>query len=323
MPLDTGDIVERRRLRRSVSFWRVVALLLAVGVLGFAGWRVAGYPAGTAAPHVARVNLSGLILGGEERRKMFEGIARSGARAVIVLINSPGGGVAASEELYRQLRHLSETKPTVALVDSMGASGGYLAALGTDRIFARETAITGSIGVLVQFPNFSELLDKVGVQVESIKSAPLKAAPNGFEPTSPEARAALQSVVSDSFAWFKGLVGERRGLSGAALDRVSDGRIYTGRQAREVGLVDQVGGEDDVRAWLAANKGIPRDMPTRDWKPASGGFGLFALGRSLASGALDALGLLPFAKTLRASALSADLQSLDGVLALWQPSPKN
>ena len=138
---------------------------------------------------------------------------------------------------------LRASKPTVVVVDGLAASGGYIAALGADHIVAGETALVGSIGVLFQYPNVSDLLKTIGVQVETIKSSPLKAAPSGFEPTSPEARKAVEEIVMDSYAWFKGLVQERRNLDDAALAKVSDGRVFTGRQGLALKLVDELGGE--------------------------------------------------------------------------------
>ncbi len=99
---------------------------------------------------------------------------------------------------------LREKKPLVVVVDSMAASGGYITALAADHIVAQQTSLVGSIGVLFQYPNVSDLLGKIGVKVESVKSTPLKAAPDGYEPTSPEATAALNSIIQDSYSWFKG-----------------------------------------------------------------------------------------------------------------------
>ena len=101
---------------------------------------------------------------------------------------------------------LKAKKPMVVVVEGLAASGGYIAALASDHIVAQQSSLVGSIGVLFQFPNFTDLLKTVGVKVEEVKSSPLKAAPNGFEPTSPEARAALDALVKDSYAWFRGLV---------------------------------------------------------------------------------------------------------------------
>ncbi len=153
----------------------------------------------------------------------------------------------------------------------MAASGAYIAALGADRIFVRGNSIVGSIGVLVEYPNVSGLMDKVGVKLESIKSSPLKAAPNGFEPTSEEARAAMAALIADSFDWFKGLVKDRRGLSDEELAKVDDGRVFTGRQGLPLKLVDAIGDEREAIAWLEKDRGVAKNLPVRDYKPGTGG----------------------------------------------------
>ncbi len=317
MPVDVDQIVERRRLRRRVSFWRITALILVAAVILAVGYRVSGIGATKTSVHVARVNLNGMILGSDKREKMFEEIGKSGATAVLIEIDSPGGGVTASEELYNDIRALSAKKPVVAVVGSVAASGGYIAALAADRIIARQTSLTGSIGVLAQYPEVSGLLTNLGIKVEEVKSAPLKAAPNMTSPTTPEARAALESLIMDSFAWFKGIVSERRNLNGEALDKIADGRAFTGRQALELGLIDQIGGNTEARAWLQQTKGISTSLPVRDWEPSGGTLSELGLARSTIAGLADALGFPVIAQQLRGS---VDLHALDGLVAIWHPS---
>lgn len=321
MSLDAASVVERRRLRRRLSFWRITALVLVAVAAIAAGYRFSGLAPGKQSAHVARVDLSGVILGSDRREKMFEEIGKSGAKAVLLEIDSPGGGVTASEELYDEIRELSAKKPVVAVIGSVAASGGYIAALAAERIIARQTSLTGSIGVLAQYPDLSGLLTSIGVKVEAVKSAPLKAAPDMFSPTTPEERAALESLIMDSFAWFKNLVSERRNLSGARLETVSDGRAFTGRQALDLGLIDQLGGEEEARAWLADNKGVSKDLPVRDWKPAGDGWSDYGLAREAIAGIAEAAGFPAFAGKIRAGgATSLELQTLDGLLAIWHPS---
>ena len=207
----------------------VVVLLAVVGLI------VALTPGGHLLPqpgYIARLHIKGLIRDNEKRVDALAKLAKSkAARAVIVHINSPGGTTAGSQQLYDSLRALQAKKPTVVVVDGLAASGAYIAALSCDHIIAEDTSLVGSIGVLFQYPNFAEALKTLGIKVESIKSTPLKAAPNGFEPTSPEARAAIQAIVLDSYAWFKNLVKTRRNMTDAQLAAVDDGRVFTGRQA--------------------------------------------------------------------------------------------
>jgi protease-4 len=178
--------------------------------------------------------------------------------------------------------------------------------------------------VLFQFPNFTDLLKTVGVKVEEVKSSPLKAAPNGFEPTSPEARAALDSLVKDSYAWFRGMVKERRGMDDALLDKVADGRVFTGHQAVDLKLIDQLGDEKTAVAWLVAEKGVKSGLPVRDYK-LEPRFGDLTFLKTAASVTLGALGFGSIARQIERAGLAqaVDRVSLDGMLALWQPAGTN
>src|SRR5271170_2032612 len=268
MSLDSDVIVDRRRIRRKLTFWRVTAALVAIAAIAIVGVMVTpGGRAGlTAAGSIARINIEGLIRSDQERVEALERLEKSQAVAVIVHINSPGGTTAGSEQLYDALTRLKAKKPLVVVVEGLAASGGYITAIAADHIIAQQTSLVGSIGVLFQFPNFTDLMKTVGVKVEEVKSSPLKAAPNGFEPTSPEARAALDSLVKDSYAWFRALVKERRGMDDAQLEKVADGRVFTGRQAVDLKLIDQLGDEKTAVAWLVANKNVKPDLPVRDYK---------------------------------------------------------
>src|SRR5205814_6428227 len=166
-------------------------------------------------------------------------LAKSRVKAVIVHIDSPGGTTAGSEQLHEALRRVAAAKPLVVVIDGLAASGGYIAAMSADYIVAQGTSLVGSIGVLFQYPNVSDLLKTIGVKVEEIKSSPLKAAPNGYEPTSAEARAAIEALVKDSYAWFRGIVKERRSMDDGLLEKVADGRVFTGHQALDLKLVDE------------------------------------------------------------------------------------
>jgi len=323
MSLDSDVIVDRRRMRRKLTFWRVMATLVAVvAVVGIA---VALTPSArralTGSQAIARISIDGLIRSDRDRVDALERLEKSSAPAVILHINSPGGTTAGSEQLYDALMRLKAKKPLVVVVEGLAASGGYIAALASDHIIAQQSSLVGSIGVLFQYPNFTELLKTVGVQVESVKSSPLKAAPNGYEPTSPEARAALDSLVKDSYAWFRGLVQSRRGMDEAGLTRVADGRVFTGRQALELKLIDQLGDEKTAVAWLVAQKKIPRELPVRDFKLSPRLTDLTFL-RATAVVALDAVGVSGLAERLRRTGVVAAVErlDLDGLLALWLPA---
>ena len=308
-------VVDRRRLRRQVTFWRVAAFVVAaLAILGL-GIRFSGLAGEHYQPHIARLAIRGLITGDDETLKTIRAIADSKAAAAVITIESPGGTTAGSELLFDELRRLAAKKPVVAVVGTMAASGAYIAALGADRIFAKGNSLVGSIGVLVEFPNFSGLLDKIGVKLESIKSSPLKAAPNGMEPTSEAARAAVAALVADSFDWFKGLVKDRRHLTDEELAQVADGRVFTGRQGVPLKLVDAIGGEREAIAWLESEKGVAKDLPVRDWRPEKSiGFGLLGSAASIA----DGFGLTNLAGILKRGETAAESQLLDGLVSIWQ-----
>jgi len=328
MSLDADTIVDRRRMRRKLTFWRVFAVLLAICAVVAVGavLRAPGTAVLTGVPgaSIARVTITGLIRTDRERVDAIERLGRSAAKAVIVHINSPGGTTSGSEELHDSLRRLKEQKPTVVVVDGLAASGGYIAALAADHIVAQETALVGSIGVLFQYPNFGEALKSLGIKVEEIKSSPLKAAPNGFEPTSPEARAAIEAIVMDSYDWFRGLVKDRRQLDDTTLARVADGRVFTGRQGLALKLIDELGDEKTAIAWLAKEKNVDPKTPVRDYRLRDRLSDLPFL-RTAAVVVLDALGLGAWARHIEdwGAVQAIERLNLDGLLALWHPSAEN
>jgi protease-4 len=328
MSLDADTIVDRRRMRRKLTFWRVFAILLAICAVVAIGaaLRVPGTGAltGQQAGTIARITITGLIRTDQQRVEALERLGKSRARAVIVHINSPGGTTSGSEQLNDSLTRLKQQKPLVVVVDGLAASGGYITALAADHIVALETSLVGSIGVLFQYPNVAELLKTLGVKIEEIKSSPLKAAPNGFEPTSPEARAAIESIVSDSYAWFRSMVKTRRQLDDAALDRVADGRVFTGRQGLALKLVDEIGDERAALAWLAKEKNIDPNTPVRDYRLRDR-FGDLPFLHTMAVATLDALGFGSLARRFEewGAVQAVERLNLDGLLALWHPPTTN
>ena len=318
-PLDWNAdyLADRRLLRRKLTTWRVAAFAALVAVVAVATWRyVAPGGAQSFQAHVARVAIEGIITGDRETLKLFDDVLKSRAEALILTIESPGGTTTGAERLYDAIRKVAEKKPVVAVVRGMAASGGYVAAIGADRIVAQGNSLVGSIGVLFQFPNVGKLLDVVGVKMEEVKSSPLKAAPNGMEPTSPEARAALEAIVADSYQWFRALVQTRRGMNESELTTVADGRVFTGRQSVALKLIDAVGSEADAIAWLEKEKNIGKNLPIRDWRATRRLEGLGILG--LSAGLAEGLGLNELAALLRHLATSESARGLDGLVSVWQ-----
>ncbi|MCC8976948.1 signal peptide peptidase SppA [Bradyrhizobium brasilense] len=325
MSLDSDVIVDRRRIRRKLTFWRVAAAVIAIAaIVGVGVVAAGGRGTFSTSNTIARVNIDGLIRSDQDRVEALERLGKSSYAAVVVHINSPGGTTAGSEQLYDSLMQLKAKKPLVVVVEGLAASGGYITAIASDHIVAQQTSLVGSIGVLFQYPNVSELLKTVGVKMEEIKSSPLKAAPNGFEPTSPEARAAIDGLVKDSYAWFRGLVKQRRGMDDDLLEKVADGRVFTGRQAVDLKLVDQLGDEKTAIAWLVAEKKVKSDLPVRNYK-LNPRFGDLTFLRTAASVTLDAFGLGAIARRIEQGGVAeaVDRFGLDGMLALWSLAGTN
>jgi protease IV len=206
-------------------------------------------------------------------------------------------------------------------VEGLAASGGYIAALASDHIVAQSSALIGSIGVLFQYPDVADLLKIVGVKVEEIRSTPLKAAPSPFEHASPEARAAIEAVVMDSYDWFQGLVRDNRKLEGEQLTKVVDGRVFTGRQAIDMKLIDEIGDEKQALAWLQKEKGLDPKLRVRNYELEPRLSDLPFL-HVAAAAMLDAAGLGAWARRVEAWGTVRALEklNLDGLLALWHPS---
>jgi len=307
-------IVDRRRLRRRLVVWRVIACLavivgLLAVVLGSSGFESLKKHT----DHVARLRISGMITGDQATLDLLKEIRDSqSAKALIIRLDTPGGTTAGSEAIYESIRDIAKTRPVVAVMDTIAASGGYITAIAADHIVARGNTITGSIGVIFQWAEVSKLMDTLGVRFDEIKSGELKAEPSPFKPIPPKAREVSSAMVQDAFRWFTGLVAERRKLP---MDRVlvlSDGRVYTGRQALAEKLVDDIGGEEKAIDWLVTDRKINAELEVVEWAVPDNS-GSSGLGFSAAKLVLRALGLGSYIG-------QASGVELDGLLALWHPA---
>ena len=319
MMLETETVLDRRRMRRHVSFWRtaaIVAAVLALGALSFSGETL---DALSTKKHIARVTITGTISENRKQLEMLDKIAEDDkAAAVIVFVNSPGGTSTGGEALFQALRKVANKKPVVGQFGTVAASAGYIVGLATDHIVARGNSITGSVGVIAQWPEFAGLLDKVGVKVNEIRSGELKAMPSPFQPLDEKGRVATQEMVDDSFKWFLELVRERRGVDTATVPGLEKGRVFTGRQALALKLVDEIGGEEQAVKWLEEKKNIKKDLKIVDKKPEDTsrldflGFtrtAIHDMASELVAGASDAITSGGGHNPLR----------LDGLVSVWQP----
>ena len=262
--LDPDKILDRRRIKRWLVIWRTVAVIGLVVIAAL----IASYFTDKSSlnnEYIARLWINDIILENPIRDQELLNIAQNeSVKALIVRINSPGGSMAGSEALYLSLRKISKTKPVVAVLSGVAASGGYLSALATDRIFARKSTVTGSIGVILQTAEISEMLEHIGVSTEAVKSSPLKGTPSTLETMNQKTRQAAQAVVDDMYILFLNILIERRALERAAATKLADGRIFTGRQALRNGLIDEIGGEQEALAWINKNSKISPSIPIRD-----------------------------------------------------------
>jgi protease-4 len=304
-------IVDRRRLKRSLTWWRVAAVLLAVAAIVALIWTPGNFK--SFEDHIARIRIDGLITGDQPTLDLLEKVAaNTKVKGVILRIDSPGGTTAGSEAIYEAVRVIAKDKPVVAVMDTVAASGGYITAIAADRIVARGNTITGSIGVIFSFPEVSKLLDTLGIRIEELKSGELKAEPSPYRPVSDKVRAVSMEMVKDGYDWFTGLVAERRGLDIARVRELADGRVYTGRQAIAVKLIDALGGEDVAVTWLESERKLTPGLDIVDWAPSRTGDAT-GFGFAAAAAVLRALGLEGLAD-------GAARAKLDGLLVLWHPA---
>lgn len=302
MAFEADTILYHRRLKRRLTLWRVVAIVgLAVVAVMVFDTRARDVLRGRA--HIARLHIDGIIHEDSALEARLRKLADdSETQAVIVRIDSPGGSVVGGENLFYGLRGIAEKKPVVVVMGSTATSAAYMAAIAADRIFARAGSITGSIGVVLQSAEITGLLGKIGITPITIKSSPLKAQPNVVEPLDPAARKVNRDVVMDLYAMFVDLVAERRHMAPTQIGAVADGRVFTGRQALKVGLIDEIGAEPEALRWLHAQRGLDAKLPVVDAStppPVGGWFSQLTgmIGKTLLS----------------------ERVRLDGVLALWHP----
>lgn len=314
MAQDAEAIIERRKLRRKLTIWRVAFLLLVAAlIVAFASWSLRG--ANFNQPHIAKVRIEGTIFENEELLKRLDKIAKDDAvKGVILVLDSPGGTTVGGEAIFEAVRKIAGKKPVVTQVGTLAASAGYMIASASDHIVARQTSIVGSIGVLFQYPDLSKLLDTLGVKVETIKSSPLKAEPNYFSPASEEAKGMIRNMIMDSYAWFVDIVEKRRSFTHEQALALANGAVFTGRQALDKKLIDGLGGEEEAVTWLAS-KGVSRSLPRLEWKPVGSETGFSVRDLIIHAGA-RLLGVPQEAGGVIRE-IAGDRIFLDGLLSVW------
>jgi len=301
MAYDSDYLVDRRRLKRRLTFWRVVAVVAIVGAIAAAYGRVGDTVVG--GDFIARVSIQGIIVQDDRRLAALRDLSKNDAvKAVILRIDSPGGTIVGGETLYRAILDLAAKKPVVAVMDGVAASAAYMTAIAADRLFAREGTLTGSVGVILQTTEITKLLDMIGVSARSFKSGSLKASPSPVERLTSEAEAATQALIDEMYGMFRDMVLDRRNMKPADEARFADGRVFTGRQALKNGLIDEIGGETEAITWLENEKDVRKDLTVRKVNLRRDVDNLFDRLDSLAR------------KTILSERLT-----LDGLISVWHP----
>ncbi len=300
MALESDALIDRARLKRSLAFWRVLAVVAVVGavlVAGHAGGRHA-----VIGQHIARYTIAGMIGGGKKEIDTLDELRRDGNVAAVVLhLDTPGGAVSGGEGIHDAVAELAAAKPVVVVMDGTAASAGYMIAVAAPHIVARESTLTGSIGVIMELGDISGLLEKIGVKPDQLVSGPYKGQPSFSQPLSGPGRVYLQGLVMDFYDQFVGLVAKGRHMDAARVRAVADGRAFTGRQALGLGLIDEIGGETQGITWLEQTRHVQAGLPVVDSEEG------FWLRRAMLSSLSDIL------------VAARDSLRVDGVWAVWQP----
>lgn len=217
---------------------------------------------------VALVRVTGVILDSSDViEELKEHSKDSSVKAIVLRIDSPGGAVAPSQEIYEEIKKIKEKKKVIVSMGTVAASGGYYISAPADRIVANAGTLTGSIGVIMEIPNISGLMQKIGVETQVIKSGAHKDIASIFKSLKPEEKEILQTVLDDVHDQFIQAVSEGRGIKFEQIKKLADGRIFTGRMAKEVGLVDEIGNLQDaimLAGELTGIKGEPQVVQKKE-----------------------------------------------------------
>lgn len=211
-------------------------------------------------PYIARMEINGVIMDDQERiNKLIQIRDDSKALGLIVSVDSPGGGVIASQNIYNLLNEIKKNKPVVVSMKNVAASGGYLLSLAADKIFAYDSTITGSIGVIFQYFEAVDFVERLGIRPKMFKSSPLKASPSMWEHQTKDNSEVYRNLIKDTYISFANLVKENRNFDCNQLKKTANGAIFSGIRAFELGLIDQLGNEKQALNWLKQEIGLTEE----------------------------------------------------------------
>lgn len=253
MTITPDYLIERKKNKAAIRSWKLVSIFLIVAFIAVIidKLKILDNTKIPADDYIASVIIDGILFENANRDSKLEKIADNNhIKALIVHVDSPGGTVVGSEKIYNILRKISSQKPVIIVMGTMATSGGYLISLGGDYIISHNGTITGSIGVIFQTAEVTELAERLGIKFNNFKSSELKAAPNPMEKLTPAVSEAIMENINDAYDYFVELVANRRGFTIEEAKKIADGRVYSGRRALALKLVDAIGTNDDAIKWL-------------------------------------------------------------------------
>jgi len=307
MALDADTLLDRMQLKQQLLRWRSIAIILLTLLALLLVHRNFKFTEMSEPDYIARIDIEGVITTDRPRDKLLNEIYENdNIQALLVYLDTPGGTAIGGEELYLELKRIREKKPVVILMRTVAASAGYMTAMGGSYVFAREGTLTGSVGVIMQTLEFSDLAKSIGVEPIIVKSGELKAEPNPLTKLDPDERAFLQQVVTSFYGFFIDIVKSERDFTSAQMAKIEDGRVFTGRQALEMGMIDALGGEREALAWLEETHEIAADSEVKTLKPKRPKDNLFERLNNAATKAMDKA--------------ENSMLTLDGLLMIWQPA---
>lgn len=306
MPPVSDLLIDRKRIKAQLVGWRSLALVLIFGAIAFFASGITPGPIGKPRKsYIAHVTIEGIMTDDPDFIAMLKDLRDDkNVKAVIVSLDSPGGTTVGGEEIFIQLRGIAQQKPVVGVMHTLCASACYMASLATDHVVARAGTLTGSIGVLLQSVEMSGLAEKIGIKPITVKSGPYKDVPGLAEPFTEDERKVVSEIVIDAYDRFVAMIVEGRKLDEATVRRIADGRVYTGNQALKLKLIDGLGGEEEVVAWLAQNRKIDPDLDIVDVEPHKEY-------QSLIDKLSQSMGISIFGRSSK---------GLDGLVSIWHPS---
>lgn len=305
MAINADTLLDRLYLKSQITRWRVLTVVFAVIAIIAATERFSSHSP-IERDFVARIAIEGIVGDDQAMYDLISDVADNPkAKAVILWIDTPGGSAVGGEEMFLRIRSMAERKPVVAVMRSISTSAGYMIALSADHIIAREGTITGSIGVLIETAEISELAQKLGIKPISVKSSPLKGSPSFFEKSTPEAERIIHDMIMDFYDRFVTMVVERRKLPREKVLELADGRVYSGRSAFNNKLIDAIGGEDEAMEWLISQKHLKPSIDIKDVTLEEQKDWVDAISQSVAG------------KFFQKSRLG-----LDGLVSIWHPQFK-